>query len=90
MPTQKSPSPSERSRLTRRTDPEDITLVTPRFRLVFLSVLGLTTLLLMADVILAITVKNSTPQVSDLIDLCSRLATIGFGAIIGLLGGKAT
>jgi len=67
---------------------EQIGVVTPRFRLVFRTVLGLTVSLLLADLVLVLLLRNPTPQAQNLMDLCSRLATIGFGAIIGLLGGK--
>jgi hypothetical protein len=71
-------------------DGEQISVVTPRFRLVFISVLVLTISLLILDVVLVLIIDNPDPEAQNLMDLCSRLATIGFGAIIGLLGGKAT
>jgi hypothetical protein len=69
---------------------EEISVVTPRFRLVLGTVLFLTVTLLAVDVILVLALSNPNAQARSLMDLCSRLVTIGFGAIIGLLGGKAT
>ena len=69
---------------------ETLGVVTSRFRLVFISVLVLTVCLLLVDMLLVLTVHNPSAQAQNFMDLCSRLATIGFGAIIGLLGGKAT
>jgi hypothetical protein len=69
---------------------EQLGVVTPRFRLVFFSVLGLTVTLFLVDMILVLALHNPSTEAQNLMDLCSRLATIGFGAIIGLLGGKAT
>jgi hypothetical protein len=64
--------------------------VNPPFKLIFRSVLTLTVLLFVVNVILVLTVQHPSAQAQSLIDLCSRLCTIGFGAIFGLLGGKAT
>lgn len=61
-----------------------------RFRLVLGTVLFLTVTLLAVDVILVLTLSNPNAQAHSLMDLCSRLVTIGFGAIIGLPEGKAT
>jgi hypothetical protein len=69
---------------------EQLGVVTPRFRLVFFAVLGLTATLFVVDMILVLALHNPSTEAQNLMDLCSRLATIGFGAIIGLLGGKAT
>jgi hypothetical protein len=67
---------------------EVLGVVTPRFRLVFISVLILTVCLLLVDMLLVLAVRNPSAQAQNFMDLCSRLATIGFGAIIGLLGGE--
>ena len=71
-------------------DREQLGVVTSRFRLVLGTVLALTVTLLLIDMILVLTLSNPSVQAQNLMDLCSRLVTIGFGAIIGLLGGKAT
>jgi hypothetical protein len=68
---------------------QDITVITPRFKLIFISVFSLTVILLVANVILVLAIKNPSLEAQNLMDLCSRLTTVGFGAIIGLLGGKA-
>lgn len=69
---------------------EQIGVVTPRFRLVFFTVLGCTSGLLLVDLTLALALSHPSAAAQSLMDLCSRLVAIGFGAIIGLLGGKAT
>lgn len=70
-------------------DVEEMGVVALRFRIVLISVLVLTVLFLLIDMTLVLVLRNPSTQAQNLMDLCSRLATIGFGAIIGLLGGKA-
>jgi hypothetical protein len=82
--------PDEAGDIQRDQHEEQIGVVTPRFRLVFRTVFGLTVMLLLIDVILVLSLRNPGQEAQSLMDLCSRLVTIGFGAIIGLLGGKVT
>jgi hypothetical protein len=82
--------PDEAGDIQRDRHEEQIGVVTPRFRLVFRTVFGLTVMLLLIDVILVLSLRNPGQEAQSLMDLCSRLVTIGFGAIIGLLGGKVT
>jgi len=67
--------------------------LTPAFKLVFLSVLGLTILsLLLGCTLVGLTIRTAremTPQENVMLDLCTSTFKLGFGAIIGLLGGKA-
>jgi uncharacterized membrane protein (Fun14 family) len=67
--------------------------LSPAFKLVFLSVLGLTILsLLIGCTLVGLTIRtarNMTPQENVMLDLCTSTFKLGFGAIIGLLGGKA-
>jgi hypothetical protein len=82
--------PEGSAEVQRDRDREQLGIVTSRFRLVLGTVLALTVMLLLVDMILVLTLSNPSTQAQNLMDLCSRLVTIGFGAIIGLLGGKAT
>ena len=72
--------------------PKTVTL-SPRFNSVFLSVLGITILsLLIGCSLVGLTVRTGremTPQENVLFDLCTSTFKLGFGAIIGLFGGKA-
>jgi hypothetical protein len=67
--------------------------LTPAFKLLFLSVLGLTILsLLLGCTLVGITIRTAremTPQENVMLDLCTSTFKLGFGTIIGLLGGKA-
>ena len=68
--------------------PTPVTL-TPAFKLVFLSVLGLTLLCMVVMIWLAVRVQNPSQDVGRLIETCSTAFKLGFGAIVGLIGGKA-
>lgn len=67
--------------------------LSPAFNLVFLSVLGITILsLLIGCSLVGLTVRTAremTAQENVLFDLCTSTFKLGFGAIIGLFGGKA-
>lgn len=60
----------------------------PAFKLVFWSVLGLTILSLLVSVWLA-TWGKETEETKRLIETCSTTWKLGFGALVGLIGGKA-
>jgi len=65
-------------------------LVSSVFKLVFLSVLSLTILLIIASVSLAVGNNTSTSaEAKDLLKAFNTAWQMGFGAIVGLLGGKA-
>jgi len=63
--------------------------VTTYFKLIFISIVLLEVGLLFAMNGMAILVNNPTEPVKDAITTCTSLATAGFGAICGLVGGKA-
>jgi hypothetical protein len=63
--------------------------LTPAFKLVFLTVLGLTTTALILNVFLVVLLNEPNDQAKNLIDTCSTITKAGFGAIVGLIGGKA-
>jgi hypothetical protein len=67
--------------------------LSPAFKLVFLSILGITILaLLIGCTLVGLTIRTArsmTPQENVMLDLCTSTFKLGFGAIIGLLGGKA-
>jgi hypothetical protein len=64
--------------------------LTPTFKLVFLSLLGITVLSIIVSCPLAITMgPNPSDTKKALFDACLTTWKLGFGAIIGLLGGKA-
>jgi hypothetical protein len=76
---------------SRGSDPPHIpvTRLTPLFKLVFLTVLGCWTAALVINVALVIWMRDPTEQAKTLIDTCSTIVKTGFGAIVGLIGGKA-
>ncbi len=65
------------------------TTLSPGFKLVFLSVLTLPLLSLAVVIFLAISQHDPSEQVKGLIETCSTTFKMGFGAIVGLIGGKA-
>lgn len=64
-------------------------VLTPGFKLVFGCVFALTVISLAVSIVLALMVANPSTQIAQLIDTCSTTYKLGFGAIVGLIGGKA-
>ena len=73
-----------------RQQPSSVVTVTltPTFKLVFLSALCITILSVILCCPLAI-LGAETPEKKALFEACLTTFKLGFGAIIGLLGGKA-
>jgi len=67
--------------------------LSPAFKWTFLSILGLTVLCLpIGCTLVGLTIRTArdmTPQENVILDLCTSTFKLGFGAIIGLFGGKA-
>ena len=61
--------------------------LSPMFKLVFLSVLGITILSMFITCAL-VAIHNETDQGKALFELFASLTKMGFGAMLGLLGGK--
>ena len=67
-----------------------VSSISPMFKLIFVTVLGLTVASLIILCVMSIACSNMTqPQIS-LFETCSTTWKMGFGAIVGLIGGKAT
>ncbi|MFJ9915426.1 hypothetical protein [Actinacidiphila glaucinigra] len=66
-----------------------LTTVTAHFKLVFICVTVITLLTLVASLYIGIFVAKPTEAAKSAMDTCSTLANLGFGAMVGLLGGKA-
>ena len=62
--------------------------LSPVFKLVFVSVLGITILSMIITCAL-VAVHNETDQGKALFELFASITKMGFGAMVGLLGGKA-
>lgn len=91
MTTDSPSNPRETAPATRDTHAAEIhlTTVTPVFKLIFLSVLAITLCALALNVILVVCIDSPNDQAKSLIDTCSTIVKTGFGAIVGLVGGKA-
>lgn len=67
--------------------PESKSDLTPRFKLIFSTVAALTFLALILDVLLA-AFGGDSEQVKAAAEACSTTYKMGFGAIVGLIGGR--
>ncbi|MFF8322006.1 MULTISPECIES: hypothetical protein [Streptomyces] len=66
-----------------------VTTVSAHFKLVFIGVMVITVFTLAASLYIGIFLENPTDAAKSAMDTCSTLANLGFGAMVGLLGGKA-
>lgn len=64
------------------------TTVSAHFKMIFLAVFSLTAALLVTRVGVGIMVANPTDSLKDAMSTCNLLGNAGFGAILGLIGGK--
>ncbi|GIJ50031.1 hypothetical protein Val02_69170 [Virgisporangium aliadipatigenens] len=62
--------------------------VSPRFKLIFSTVVGLTVVSLILNVVLAL-FGGESAQVQAASEACSTAFKMGFGAIVGLIGGRS-
>jgi hypothetical protein len=67
--------------------PITTTTLTPAFKLVFFTVLGLSILSLVASFVLVL-LPNPSDEAKRLAETCSTIFKLGCGTFFGLLGGK--
>lgn len=60
----------------------------PHFKLIFSTVVALTVLALLLNLLLAV-FGNDSHQIRAVAETCSTTYKMGFGAIVGLIGGRA-
>jgi hypothetical protein len=82
QPSKRAPSPSAPKATIDRIE------VAKRFKLIFITTALLTFGFFVAAVVISVRGDNS-PMAKEAASHCFTLTKIGFGAIIGLLGGKA-
>jgi hypothetical protein len=70
--------------------PVTATTVSSHFKLIFLTVLALTVITLALRIGMALMVGSPNDSVKDAMTTCGLLANAGFGAILGLIGGKVS
>lgn len=63
--------------------------LSPVFKLIFLSVLGITLLAFAVNVVLVLAIADPSDEATGLLETCSTITKLGFGAMVGLIGGKA-
>ena len=63
-------------------------ILSPAFKMVFLAVLAITLFSMLITCIL-VALRNDSDQGKALFELCASICKMGFGAMVGLLGGKA-
>jgi hypothetical protein len=66
-----------------------VTDITPRFKLVFATVLAITILCLFLNLVIVLAAPAGA-SAESFADTCSTAFKLGFGAIVGLVGGKVT
>lgn len=66
------------------------TTVSVHFKMIFLAVFSLTVAMLAVRVGVAIFVASPTDSLKDAMATCNLLANAGFGAMLGLIGGKVS
>ncbi len=66
-----------------------VTTVTTHFKLIFIGVLTITGAALLASIALGILIQDQTEASQSAASTVSTIAQMGFGAIVGLLGGRA-
>lgn len=72
----------------RRDQHDDASRPAGRFELVFATVVGLTLIALLLSVVLALAGGDSE-QAARAAEACTTTYKMGFGAIVGLIGGRA-
>lgn len=68
--------------------PSSAVTISSHFKLVFLSVLGLTIAFVIGYLAISVLFSNPTPGQQAAAETLKALLMAGFGAIVGLLGGK--
>lgn len=84
MPRKQPETPSNKDRRA-----PIIKELTPAFRMTFLSVLALTVLSLLASLIIIRYFPEPSEETKRVLEACLFTWKMGFGAILGLIGGKA-
>jgi hypothetical protein len=59
------------------------------FKMIWLTITGLTLMLALADILLSVLIKNPTTSTQQAIAMCDTFAKVGFGGIFGMVGAKA-
>lgn len=62
--------------------------LSPHFRMVFVSILAFSMALFVTRIVLVIAFPTPNDAMKDIIASCAYISTAGFGAILGLMGGK--
>ncbi len=91
MKVRSSRLPSERARVTKgplRLEPARDRVTTIKFSAVLVSVMSLTLVSLTVSVLMAVAYPDPSDEVRRIIETCSTTWKLGFGAIVGLLGGR--
>lgn len=77
-------------KIVRKVESRRSTTLSPRFKLVFLSVLALTILAAIGAFVHAAWFRSPTPNQQNVFEALEFTWKAGLGAILGLLGGKVT
>lgn len=72
-----------------KNEPVEIIDINSNFKLVFLTIVGLTFIFAFAYVLLCITADEPTDMEEGCAETLKTLITLGFGTVCGLVGGKS-
>ena len=64
-------------------------IIGAHFKMIWITITGLTIMLALADVLLSVLIKNPTSSAQQAIAMCDTFAKVGFGGIFGMIGAKA-
>jgi hypothetical protein len=71
------------------TSPSGQTKVDPTFKMVFWAIIVLSVACLATNILMAVLIEDPTAPVEHALEITGSAWTVGFGAVLGLLGGKA-
>src|SRR5690348_5588896 len=90
QPSEVANAAAKAGRLSRaKTSAVPQVIIGTHFKMIWITITGLTLLLLFADIAMSLLVKHPNNSAQQAIGMCDTFAKVGFGVIFGMLGTKA-